>query len=555
MKKRLMSLGLVTVLTAGIMVGCNSGDDTDSSGSITDDSVKKYYELTGNEKDKDITVSWCLIGGKDEYYQYYWKEMQGLKAIQDITGVHIDFKVKTGYEDYLPMFSAQNYPDVITANNLSKYPGRIGGMYHDKVSIRLNEYMDEWMPNFSDIVEKYPKIGQDLRLDDGSYTYVSALYDTDNKDDRIATSKFGLAIRKDWLDTLGLSVPTTMDEWFDVLMAFKHSDPNGDSQQNEEPICLASSAWKYFLTAYGIDDDPSIQVNPDGSETVIYGFISENYKDFLAEFRKWNDEKLIYNMFENTSLEKRQEKVLGNIAGAWKGEAHHFDDQNPDSYISKLRENVPTAEFAACPWPKTEDGYQWCFSDISSFSSDSTVITSKAKEHGTDKAAAYLIDYMLGEKGSTLLTWGIEGKSYEVVNGEKQMLDGMDDLVDFHEKKIPKKYTYADPLTVMLPQFGQISQYVQASQSDNFNKACETWAQGDTSYKMSAACQLTSEQISEINDLEDNMKNYIRKMRTYFIQGKAPLTEFDTYVAEVKRLGADKYLEYWSSAYENFKNR
>lgn len=555
MKKRLMSLGIVAALSATMIAGCSSNESSDTSTTVTDDSIKKYYELTGNEKDKDITVSWCLIGGKDEYYQHYWEDMKGLQAIQQITGVNIEFKVKTGYEDYLPMFSAQNYPDVITANNLSKYPGRMGGMYRDGVSIRLNEYMEEWMPNFSNLVEKYPKIGQDLRLDDGSYTYVGTLYDTENQQDRAASSKFGLAIRKDWLDTLGLSVPTTMDEWFDVLLSFKHNDPNGDSQQNEEPICLASSAWKYFLTAYGIDDDPSIQINPDGTETVIYGYITENYKDYLAEFRKWNDEELIYNMFENTSLEKRQEKVLGNLAGAWKGEAHHFDDQNPDSYISKLRESVPDAEFIACPWPKTADGYQWCFADINSFSSDSTVITSKAKEHGTDKAAAYIIDYMLSENGSTLLTWGIEGKSYEVVNGEKKMLDGMDDLVDFYNKKLPKKYTYADPLTVMFPQFGEISQYAQASQSDKFNEACQTWSQGDTSYKMSAACQLTADQITEINDLEDNMKDYIRKMRTYFIQGKAPLTEFDTYVAQVKRLGADKYIDYWTKAYENYKKR
>lgn len=557
MNKRVIQAVLVCTLTCGALAACSpsGGKNTQTRQNVSAD-IRKYYELSGSDKDKDITVSWFLIGGRDEYYQHYWKEMKGIQAIEQITGVNIDFQVKISYDDYLPMFSAKTYPDVVTANNLSKYPGRMQGMYADGVSLPLNSYLDDWMPNFSKILEDYPVIARDLRMDDGAYTFVSALYDMNNEDDRIASSKFGLAIRKDWLDTLGYtSVPTNMDEWFEVLCDFKNNDPNGDSQQNENPVCMASSAWKYFLTAYGIDDDPCVQIDENGKETVIYGFMSDAYKEYLAEMKKWNDQGLIYNMFENTSIEKREEGILNNVAGAWKGEAHMFDESNPDSYINKLREIVPEAEFAACPWPETSDGYQWCYSDINSFASDSTVITAAAKEHGTDKAAAYLIDYMLGEEGSSLLTWGIEGESYEVVNGEKNLLDGMDEMIEFYDKSIPRKYTYADPLAVMLPQFGEVSAYMLANQSDGYVQACRTWAEGDTRYKVSAACQLSVEQQHEVEELEDRVKDYIRKMRKRFIEGFAPLTEYDTYVAQVKELGGDRYTEVWTEAYENYKNR
>lgn len=556
MKKQIISSAFVCAFAGCLAVGCSSDDNTPTKQTDVTSKVSKYYELTGKDEDKDITVSWFIIGGRDEYYQHYWKEMKGLQAIQQITGVNIDFQVKISYDDYLPMFSAKTYPDVVTANNLSKYPGRMQGMYADGVSTPLNDYLKDWMPNFSKILEDYPVIARDLRMDDGAYTFVSTLYDTENEEDRIAASKFGLAIRKDWLDNLGYSsVPTTMDEWFEVLCDFKNNDPNGDSQQNEHPVCMASSAWKYFLPAYGIDDDPCVEIDENGNETIIYGYMTDAYKEYLAEMKKWNDQGLIYNMFDNTSIEKREEGVLNNIAGAWKGEAHMFDKSNPDSYINKLREIVPEAEFAACPWPKTADGYQWCFSDINSFASESTVITAAAKEHGTDKAAAYLIDYMLGEEGSRLLTWGIEGESYEVVNGEKKLLDGMDEMVDFYEKSIPRKYTYADPLTVMLPQFGEVSSYMLSNQSEEYVEACKTWSNGDTRYKVPASCQLSVEQQQEVGELEDNVKNYIRKMRKRFIEGSAPLTEYDTYVAQVQELGGDRYNEVWTQAYENYKNR
>ena len=58
------------------------------------------------------------------------------------------------------------------------------------------------------------------------------------------------------------------------------------------------------------------------------------------------------------------------------------------------------------------------------------------------EAAAYIIDYMLSENGSTYLTWGIEGESYEVKNGEKQLMDGMDETVDFHKELRFRRLTH-----------------------------------------------------------------------------------------------------------------
>ena len=42
----------------------------------------------------------------------------------------------------------------------------------------------------------------------------------------------GLLIRKDWLDNLGLEVPTTLDELFDVMYAFTYNDPDGNGKND-----------------------------------------------------------------------------------------------------------------------------------------------------------------------------------------------------------------------------------------------------------------------------------------------------------------------------------
>ncbi len=543
MKKRLISIGLVAVMAVAMLAGCGGGGGS-TSDVKGDPDAKKFPE-------EGKTVTWWLMGGTDEYYQYYWDEMKGIQAIQNSVGINIDFQVATGYESYLPMMASEDYPDVITAKNLEQYKGRMAGMYSDGVSIKLNDYMDEYMPNFSKIVADNPNIARDLKLDDGSYTFVSTLYDIEDENDRAASSLYGLAIRQDWLDAVNKEVPTNMAEWYDVLTAFKKQDPNGNGEQDEEPVCMASSGWKYFLTAYGIDDDPIVQ--EDGS--VIYGFMTDAYKQYLTEMNKWNTDGLIYNMFEGTSLEKRQERVTGNFAGAWKADADHFNYEQSGSYLSLLREKAPSAAFTAVPWPLTTDGKMWCYSDINTFHRDTTVVTSNAVKHGTAEAACYIIDYMLSENGSNYLTWGIEGESYEVVNGEKQLKEGMDEKVSFHGTNITKFNTYADPITIAFPTFGTVSEYVLSQQPDTYVEAVKVWAQGDTSYKMPAACQLTTKQEEEVDEKAANMKGYVTKMRQKFIEGTEPMTNYDTYVSNVKRLGGDEFAAIWQEAYNSWQSR
>lgn len=543
MKKKILAVLIFSVLACLIFAGCDQGSGSSSS------------SIEGWEED-GVTLTWWLVGGTDTYYSYYWSEMKSLQKVQELTNINIEFEVAINYEAYLPMMSAKTYPHIITAKNLEKYTGRLAGMYDDGVSVKLNDYMDEYMPNLTALVEEYPNLGRDIRLNDGVYSFLSRFYDSTDEMQRALTSTYGLVIRQDWLDNVGMDVPTDMAEWYDVLKAFKLQDPNGNGEQDEEPYIACSSGWKYFLPAYGIDDDPSIMVNDAGEEYVVYGYMTDNYKEYLSEMNKWYTEGLITCMFEDTSLEKQQEKVTQNFAGAWKGSADNFDETDETSFLTVLKEGSPSVEFSAAPWPKTADGYQWCFSDISSFHRDTTVITSNAVADGVDTAAAYLLDFMLSEEGSTLLTWGIEGESYEEVGGEKQLMDGMLEEVDFHGKTLQKINTYADNITVAFPSRGDIvAEYVFSQKSEDYIDATYTWSEGDTSYKMQAPCQLSVELEAKADEYQDEMLNYISKQRHRFVTGRIPLTEYDTYVDQVELMGGEKFVELWQQAYDEYVAR
>ncbi len=529
---------VLALFASAFAMGCNNNKDA----------KKEENKKTIEKWEENVTLNWWLIGGTSEHYQHYFAEMKGWQEIQKATNININFMVQTNSDGYLPMMTAGNYPDIITANHYSMYPGRLNQLYVDGIAIALNDYIDDYMPNFKQILEDYPSIARDLQVEDGKYIYASTLYDVESEEDRMATSTYGLMVREDWLENVGLEIPTNMEEWYEALMSFKAMDPNGNGEQDEEPICMASSGWKYFLCAYGIGDDPIL----DENGKVFYGYATPQYREFLEEMNRWNNEGLIYNMFKKATLIDQEERVVGNLAGAFKSRAEELDEDDTESYISQLRKSVPEAKLTAAPWPETVDGEQLCYSSISSFHEDTTIITRNCK---TPEAAAYFIDYLYSEEGSNYLSWGIEGQSYEIVNGEKQLVEGMNDDIDFYGTKIKARYTYADPTTIGFPMFKTFASCVLSTKSDSYVNACKTWAQGDVSFRMPYAVMLNDEQTKIIDDTENTMKNYIREKRQEFIEGKEPLTNFDAYVEQLKLYGLDDYIQIWQDCYDAYMAR
>src|SRR5262249_28456720 len=106
----------------------------------------------------------------------------------------------------------------------------------------------------------------------------------------------GPIIRKDWLDKLGLKVPTTMDEWHDLLMAFKTKDPNGNGKDDElgftamlgsRPLDGFTSSH-VFVGAWGI----AVEWYQEKG-TVKFGMVQPEFKEFLSTMAQWYKDGLI----------------------------------------------------------------------------------------------------------------------------------------------------------------------------------------------------------------------------------------------------------------------
>ncbi|MBK9054848.1 MAG: extracellular solute-binding protein [Chloroflexi bacterium] len=91
----------------------------------------------------------------------------------------------------------------------------------------------------------------------------------------------GLVIRKDWLDALGLAAPTTIEEVYEIAVAFTEQDPDGNGQNDTYGIGGfingqgIGNRFDWILGAYGV---PGVWNFADGTLNVR----NDQYPEALA---------------------------------------------------------------------------------------------------------------------------------------------------------------------------------------------------------------------------------------------------------------------------------
>jgi putative aldouronate transport system substrate-binding protein len=129
----------------------------------------------------------------------------------------------------------------------------------------------------------------------------------------------GFYINKTWLNKLGLEIPSTTEELFDILVAFRDNDPNGNNKKDEIPLAIdinttwangAINAW--FGT--GLNENIIII-----DEKVYYSPIMDEYKTYVKYLnRLWKAELLDQELFtQDAATFSAKAKLEPNIYGSF----------------------------------------------------------------------------------------------------------------------------------------------------------------------------------------------------------------------------------------------
>ncbi|MBE7035689.1 MAG: extracellular solute-binding protein [Ruminococcaceae bacterium] len=250
---------------------------------ITTNEFTKWYEEKTNVK-----IKWDLISGD---------------ARQAIN-------IKLASDDYSDIFLGFSF----AKSEQSTY-------YDQGVYIDMTDVVDKHGYYIKKMFEENPSIEKELRHTDNMLLGLS-----DEVGNFEGSAPHKMWLYKPWMDKLGLEVPTTTDELYEVLKAFKEKDPNGNGKADEIPL----AARGQFGSEIGLDIFLMNAFLPWGrygftniDGKAVFAPIQEEAKEGIRYIKKLYDEGLIHtdsfvmDRSRVTALAENEVPILGAATGRW----------------------------------------------------------------------------------------------------------------------------------------------------------------------------------------------------------------------------------------------
>ena len=341
MKKPCILYVLITVLFVSsiIFAGCGGSGGSTEVGATTQSATQEQTQTSEatttsatTESTKDTKASSSEISAPGEYpivpnlgdahltflvtdhpAILDWATNDYITWITEQTNVTLDFETVSAegkLEKLNIILAAGDIPDAVvgigmTVNQTMRY-GQQEGLF-----IPLNDLIDEHGYYIKDMFNEYPSSKTIATMTDGNIYALPAINDCFHV---YMPQRYWM--NEVWLDNLGLQVPTTTDELYNVLVAFRDNDANGNGDPNDEiPFSGCNTGWwgqvdTYIMNAfcyypinllsYTTDNDGLFLENG----VVTHSFDNPAFKEGLTYLNKLYSENLLYSATFNQSLEQ-----------------------------------------------------------------------------------------------------------------------------------------------------------------------------------------------------------------------------------------------------------
>ncbi|MBD2871880.1 extracellular solute-binding protein [Paenibacillus arenilitoris] len=428
------------------------------------------------------------------------------------------------------LLASGNLPDIFM-NNWLQFPGGPEKAIEQGHILPLNDVIDRYAPNFKRVLEENPEIDKMVKTDSGIYYAFPFI--------RSETGKVygGPIVRKDWLDELGLPVPTTIGEWYTALKAFK--EKKGASAPLTLRTLFMGERTAGFAGAFGVMGNFYVE---DGK--VKYGYLEPGYRDYLATMSKWYREGLLDPDFAVLDLESVDKKMMSGASGATVGWFSYIEKYN----LAALSGDQ-AAQYVAAPYPTLAEGEIPKFGQLDNAYAGTSSAAIKATTKNLEAAVRWL-DYAYSEEGSLLNTFGIEGVTYTMKNGEPAYTDlVLANPEGLSGDMVMLQYAHQTNFP-MIQRDSQLEWKFEET-----NEAVDVWRKTKHEDYLLPPITPTTEEAGELSALMDGIGEYVKDAELRIIMGEDPIGAYDEMAKQLKRLGIDRILAIKQAAYERYVNR
>lgn len=469
---------------------------------------------------------------------------KAVKFIEDKTNLILEFvKAETPEAKQLAL-SSGNYPDCYLTGGFSNLDIMNYGV-SQKIFIPLNSLIDKLGTEFKKIdttdVPGYLKMATAPDGNIYGMPSVAQCYHCQSGKSWINVA---------WLKKLGLNMPQTTDDLYNVLKAFKTQDPNGNGKADEIPMSGAINTWKaepenWIMNAFIYTDNANyfkvdggkvsfVANTPEWREGLRY--ISKLYKEGLidpAAFTQNQDQLMQLGQNKDTA-------ILGSFAAGHLGMSINLEDRARSEQYDVL---LPVKG------PGGQQNAQ--FSDMMNVKGAEFVITNKCKD---TEAAFRLGNFAFSEECYLRMAIGVEGSEWEKAKpGDMGLFDTPAKWTRLtnYEERSTKTIDYTLKFALM-ETFDMRNSWTVKNQ-DIYDPAAMNYelrlAQATMKYKPYWPKEtlppmfFDADTASKIAQYQTSINDYVKQSTVRFITGELNIeTGWDEYVKGVGNLGLADYL-------------
>lgn len=523
MKKKIMVIVMAAVLLCS--AGCAEKSSKETAGNFEGE--------VSFPIDEPVTLTIWRENSLNVVDNY--KEMGCYKEMEKATGISVDFihpVAGQSSEQFNIMIASGEYPDIIESVDAS-YPGGRAKAYEDGVILELSELVEKYAPNFMALCKEYPEIMYASQNDKGQLFELPFI-----RGGSILRTFRGPIIRADLLKKYGLSSPETIDEWHTVLKTFKD---NGI----EYPFTSTSAFFKTepFAGAYGIPLGWFIE-----DDQVKYGYYDERFKEYMQTMSEWYKEGLIDPEIMTNDSKTVDSKMLSGKVGSMIGTIGN----SIGGYMSEMKNTDPNFDLQAACYPTIKKGDKAYIiqREDNVLPNMGSSITTSCKH--PEYAIAYL-DYAFSKEGHMMFNFGVEGESYNMVDGEPVFTD----IVTNNPDGLPMNKAgslFARSFT--MGTFVQDPKYTDTFYGEPRQKeATQVWTK-DIDYvdekNIAYKGTLTPEEQEEAAPIQSEIDTFISENFVAWLMGTQSLDNFDNYMAQLKSMGIEKLIKIRQDAYDRY---
>lgn len=453
------------------------------------------------------------------------------------TGVNIEYiQPATGQlaEAFNLMMASGEYADIMEVNWISQYAGGPSKAINDGVILDLNDYK-EYFPGLLSVLNSDKDYMRQIQTDEGQL-YGFPMIQPSPK--LVCTT--GPAVRKDWLDELGLKMPKTVEDWENMLTAFK------EKKGATAPLSFNYEGGSYYMFTL-LEAVPEMYID-EGN--VKYGPMQPEYKNALETLCSWYKKGLL-----DKNIVSIDDKLLGSqLLNGATGASFLSGGREIGQYMTSGTQKDSKFELAGVRYPSKESGTANAYMPVAYPVSISSVSAISAQcEH--PELAAKVLDYIYTEEGQLFSNFGIEGDTYTMVDGKpvyaEKITKNSEGLTMSQMLAMNVKAGSGGSFVVSEE---YLNQYYQLPQQ---KAALEEWVNGyeeSMKHRMPNVTPSTDES-SEYASIMNEVNKYVNQMVAKFITGAESIENYDSFINQIKKLKIERAVEIQQSAYDRYIKR